>query len=77
VRTYNNKDNTVHPIHYSLIFNIIALAVCGVLAWEFSQPWLVVIALMLAQHSMARFQDEGDDDDDDDSQPMGFTADIK
>lgn len=70
----------MHPIHYSLIFNLIALAVCGALAWEFEQPWLVVITLLLAQHSMARFQDDGDhgdDDDDDDSRPMGFTADIK
>lgn len=68
----------MHPIHYSLVLNLIILAVTGFLAYEFKEPLLVVVALLLANHSMAKFQDHDDgDDDDDDSRPIGFLADIK
>lgn len=67
----------MQPIHYSLIFNVIALVVCTALAWRFEEPWLVIVALVLAQHTMARFQDDDDDEDDEKAQPMGFLQDVK
>lgn len=66
----------MHPIHYSLILNLITLAIMGFLAHEFKEPLLVIVALLLANHSMARFQ-EDDDDDEDEDQPMGFLAPVK
>ena len=64
----------MHPIHYSLILNIIILAVTGFIAYSFGEPLLVVVALLLANHSMAKFQDgDGPDEDDDDDEPkIGF-----
>lgn len=56
----------MHPIHYSLILNIIILAVTGFIAYSFKEPLLVVVALLLANHSMAKFQDGDSDDEDDD-----------
>lgn len=67
----------MHPIHYSLILNVIILAVTGFLAYEFKEPLLVVVALLLANHSMAKFQDQDDEDFDDEGKPMGFLADVK
>ena len=66
----------MHPIHYSLILNIIILAVTGFIAYSFKEPLLVVVALLLANHSMAKFQDNDDDlDDDEDGEPkIGFLA---
>lgn len=66
----------MHPIHYSLILNVIILGVTGFLAYAFTEPLLVVVALLLANHSMAKFSGD-DDNDDDDDQPMGFLADVK
>lgn len=64
----------MHPIHYSLILNIIILAITGFIAYSFKEPPLVVVALLLANHSMAKFQDgdDLDDDDDDDDPKIGF-----
>lgn len=64
----------MHPIHYSLILNIIILAVTGFIAYSFKEPLLVVVALLLANHPMAKFQDgDGLDEDDDDDEPkIGF-----
>lgn len=66
----------MHPIHYSLILNIIILALTGFIAYSFKEPLLVVVALLLANHSMAKFQDNDDDlDDDEDGEPkIGFLA---
>jgi hypothetical protein len=64
----------VHPIHYSLVYNIIALLVAAGLAFHFSQPMLILVVMLLAQHSMGRFSRDDDDDDDDDGPGMGFTA---
>lgn len=66
----------MHPIHYSLVLNIIILAVTGFIAYSFKEPLLVVVALLLANHSMAKFQDSDDDlDDDEDGEPkIGFLA---
>ncbi len=63
----------MHPIHYSLILNIIILAVTGFIAYSFREP-LVVVALLLANHSMEKFQDgdDPDEDDDDDEPRIGF-----
>lgn len=61
----------MHPIHYSLILNVIILALTGFLAYAFKEPLLVVVALLLANHSMAKFQD------DDEGKEMGFLAEIK
>lgn len=66
----------MHPIHYSLVLNVIILAITGFLAYSFKEPLLVVVALLLANHSMSKFQ-EGDDDNDDESKDMGFLANIK
>ena len=64
----------MHPIHYSLVLNIIILAVTGFIAYSFKEPLLVVVALLLANHSMAKFQDgDGLDEDNDDDEPkIGF-----
>lgn len=65
----------MHPIHYSLILNIIILAVTGFIAYSFKEPMLVVVALLLANHSMAKFQDgdsDDEDDDDGDEPKIGF-----
>ncbi len=64
----------MHPIHYSLILNIIILAVTGFIAYSFKEPLLVVVALLLANHSMTKFQngDSSDDDDEDDEPKIGF-----
>ena len=64
----------MHPIHYSLILNIIILAVTGFIAYSFKEPLLVVVALLLANHSMTKFQngDSYDDDDEDDEPKIGF-----
>ena len=64
----------MHPIHYSLILNIIILAVTGFIAYSFKEPLLVVVALLLADHSMTKFQggDSPDDDDEDDEPKIGF-----
>jgi len=68
----------VHPIEYSLILNIVTLVVCGILAWTFAQPWLIIVAVVLQTHAIQRFGRESDEnDEDDESQPMGFTADVK
>lgn len=66
----------MQPIHYSLIFNVLALLLTGLLAWEFNEPMLVVVSLLVAQHTIARFNDQ-DDDDDDDEPGIGFMADVK
>lgn len=63
----------MHPIHYSLILNIIILAITGFIAYSFKEPLLVVVALLLANHSMAKFQDGDDNDDEDGDDPkIGF-----
>lgn len=71
----------MHPIHYSLIINVLAMAIAAALAWKFETPWILVIVLMLSQHEMARFQEQqrqNDLDDMDDGEPaMGFLADMK
>lgn len=72
----------MQPIHYSLTFNLLALVICGLLSWQFNQPLLVIVALLVAQHTTARFEDrrpthlDDDDDDDDGGRPIGFTADV-
>jgi hypothetical protein len=45
-----------HPIHYSLAINAMILVGAGVLAWVFTQPLLFVIALMVLQHAIGRFE---------------------
>ena len=63
----------MHPIHYSLILNIVILAITGFIAYSFKEPLLVVVALLLANHSMAKFQDGDDDDDEGGNDPkIGF-----
>lgn len=65
----------MHPIHYSLVLNIVILAVTGFIAYSFKEPLLVVVALLLANHSTAKFQDgdgPDEDDDDDDEPKIGF-----
>jgi hypothetical protein len=67
----------VQPITYSLILNILALIVTGVLAWLFNQPMLVVVALVLQTHALNKFQESNDYPEEEAEQPMGFTADVK
>lgn len=66
----------MHPIHYSLILNLAILAVTGWLSYVFNQPLLVVIGLMLAQHTMAKF-DDGEEDEEEEEPAIGFNANIK
>jgi hypothetical protein len=67
----------LHPIHYSLILNLVAMVATGLLAYHFSQPLLIVVALLLANHSLARFQTDDDDEDEDEGGEIGFLANIK
>lgn len=71
----------VHPIHYSLLLNLAVLALTGFLAYVFKEPMLVVVALLLTNHSLARFsddrRDEEDDDDEDGEPSMGFLSRVK
>lgn len=66
----------LHPIHYSLIFNVLVLGTMGFLSYHFAQPLLIVIALLVAQHEMARFQDQKRDEDEEEARGMGFLADA-
>lgn len=67
----------MQPIHYSFVFNILALIVFALLSWFFKEPLLIVIALLLSQHNFARFgKGQHDDDDDDDDPSIGFTANV-
>lgn len=66
----------MQPITYSLIINVLILAVVGALTYVFSQPLLIVVGLMMMNHVMERFSSKNDEDEEDDSQPMGFTADV-
>lgn len=68
----------MQPIHYSLIINLAVLAVTGLLSYLLSQPLLVVIGMMLAQHEMARFKDSDREDEDEGEEPaIGFQANIR
>lgn len=66
----------MQPIHYSLIVNLAVLIVTGLLSWQFSQPLLVVVGLMLMQHEMARFAEKVAEDEDDEGKPIGFLSDL-
>lgn len=66
----------LHPIHYSLIFNVLVLALMGFLSYHFGQPLLIVIALLVAQHEMARFQDQKREEEEEEARGMGFLADA-
>lgn len=67
----------MQPIHYSLIFNIIGALLAAGLAWQFQQPWLLVIVLMIQNHALELFRQEAPDPEFEEEQPMGFTADIR
>ena len=68
----------MQPIHYSLIYNTLALIVTGLVAWLFKEPLLLVVTLLVAQHTMERFRSEKGEDDTgpDEPQTMGFLQDI-
>jgi len=53
----------MQPIHYSLLVNGVAMLIAGALSWKFSNPLVFIVALLLAQHTMARFGREEPDDD--------------
>jgi len=69
----------MQPIHYSLIINVLVLAICGALAWAFTAPWLIIIAILTQTHALERFQEaqQAHEDEEYAEQPMGFNADIK
>lgn len=75
----------LHPIHYSLIINLVVMAIAGGLAWAFSQPLVFILAVILSNHALERFRNDPpgagrDSDDDEDPEysesRAGFTADI-
>ena len=67
----------MHPIHYSMIMNVLILVICAGLSWRFDNPLLVVIALLVLQHTMAKFSDDDMEDEEESDEPrIGFTADI-
>lgn len=47
----------LQPIHYSLILNVLILAVTGVLSWLMNNALIVVLGFMVMQHMAARFED--------------------
>jgi NADH pyrophosphatase NudC (nudix superfamily) len=50
---------------------------CAILAYLFSQPWIIVIVLMLQSHALERFRNEEPEEEEMEEQPMGFMADVK
>jgi hypothetical protein len=67
----------MHPIHYSFLLNIAALIIAGLLSWQQGQPLWLIVAVLLQNHSLARFTNLSDDQDESDSSPkIGFHADI-
>lgn len=66
----------MQPITYSLIINLAALLVSGLLAWLFSAPWLVIVALVLQTHALDSLRQHSAEEEEEE-QPMGFTANVK
>lgn len=63
----------LHPIHYSLLLNLVILAFAGALSWKMEQPLVFVVALLLANHSLGRFSpDEKEPGNYEGSSGMGF-----
>lgn len=61
----------LHPITYSLVMNVIVLAVAGGLAFAFAQPLVFILAILVSNHALERFRNDRDDDDDDLPGPPG------
>lgn len=68
----------MQPITYSMILNILLLAVSGFLSIVFNQPLVFVIAVIMMSHALERFRDDADDGQDDNEQEpaIGFTANV-
>jgi hypothetical protein len=75
------KKKNMQPISYSLIINVLTLALCGFLAYTFAQPWLVIVAVLIQTHALERFReaerDRQDMEEGDDEPAIGFTANVK
>lgn len=70
----------MQPITYSFAINLSALLAAVFLSWQFTAPYIFVIALLVQTHALERFRDEEREDDrdtPDDEPAIGFTADIK
>jgi hypothetical protein len=71
----------MHPIHYSLILNVVTLIAAGALSWQQHEPVWLIIAIMLLNHTIGRFASDETQpsrlDDDDDDPKIGFGADIR
>lgn len=71
----------MQPIHYSMILNVLAMVLAGLLSWQTSQPLWLIVVIMLQAHVFERYPPAGtpevDEEDEEDEQPMGFTAKIK
>lgn len=61
----------MHPIHYSMFFNFLILAITGALSFAFAQPMIFIAGVLLMNHMVGKF-DDGDDDDEPPGAPMGF-----
>lgn len=54
---------TLHPIHYCLILNVLTLVGAGALAWAFAAPWVFIVAILLSNHAMQRFEEDREEDE--------------
>ena len=70
----------LHPIHYSMLLNVLVLAIAGGLAFFLSNPIVFVVGCLLCNHMVGRFGPEEDLDELDSggaSEPRaGFLADV-
>ncbi|QFZ84601.1 hypothetical protein GFK26_18405 [Variovorax paradoxus] len=72
----------LHPIHYCLILNILTLAGAVGLAFAFSQPLVFIVAILLSNHAMQRFEQDREEGEIDEvvreyeGGGAGFSADL-
>lgn len=65
----------MQPITYSMILNVLLLAVSSFLSIVFAQPLIFVLAVIMMSHALERFQEKADEDDEQEP-AIGFTANV-
>jgi hypothetical protein len=63
----------MHPIHYSMILNLVAWGISGWLAIELREPLVFIVVYVLTQHAVSRFDEvEGPQGEYDGGSGAGF-----